>query len=173
MKLENINVTDTIEKAKRLLAEEKKVSPAFKAVMEILLLIVSLMLECLSKNTKNSSIPPSQDPNRTKTSQADKTKRKAGGQLGRIGKNLNPLENPDEIIEVPVDRTKLPSGHTYKKAGFIARQVVEIHLSRHVKEYRLEILKNEKGRRYTAEGPIGINRPIQYGSSIKSMAVSL
>ena len=173
MKLENIDVTDTIEKAKKLLAQEKRISPAFKAVIEILLIIVSLMVERLSKNSRNSSIPPSQDPNRAKTSQADKTNKKPGGQLGRVGKTLVPFETPDEIIEVPVDRTKLPSGHIYKNVGFTKRQIVEVHLSRYVKEYRLEILENEKGKRFTAEGSIGMNRPIQYGSSVKAMAVYL
>lgn len=176
MKIENINVTDTIEKAREMLKDTKKVPPELApvfAMFSVLLTILEILLAKLGTNSKNSSLPPSQDPNRTKTSQADKTNRKPGGQLGRIGKNLVPVENPDEIIEVLVDRKKLPSGHVYKKVGFMKRQVVEINLSRHVKEYRLEILENEKGRRFTAEGPIGISRPIQYGSSIKSMAVYL
>ena len=111
MKLENINVTETIAQAREMLKDSKKVPTEFVALFSILLTVLEILLARLNKNSKNSSIPPSQDPNRTKISQADKTKRKAGGQLGRIGKNLIPVEDPDEIIEVPVDRTKLPSGH--------------------------------------------------------------
>lgn len=173
MKIENINVTETIAQARKMLKDTHKVPVEFGAVVSILLTVLEILLGRLNKNSKNSSIPPSQDPNRAKTSQADKTNRKPGGQRGRVGKNLVPFENPDEIIEVPVDRTKLPSGHIYKNAGFSKRQVVEIHLSRHVKEFRLEILENEQGKRFRAEEPHGVSRPIQYGCSIKSMAVYL
>jgi len=173
MKIENINVTDTIEKAREMLKNTKNVPAEFVAVFSILLTVLEILLSKLGTNSKNSSLPPSQDPNRAKTSQANKTNKKPGGQVGRVGKTLVPFETPDEIIEVRIDRTKLPSGHVYKNVGFTKRQVVQIKLSRYVKEYRLEILENEKGKQFTAEGPIGMNRPIQYGSSIKAMAVYL
>ena len=172
MKLENINVTETIEKAREMLKDTKNVPAELAPVFSVLLTILEILLAKLGTNSKNSSTAPSQDPFREKTPR-DKTNRKPGGQLGRVGKNLRPFENPDEIIEVSVDQTKLPSGHVYKKVGFLARQVVEIHLFRHIKEYRLEIVENEKGKRFTAEGPMDISRPIQYGASIKAMAVYL
>lgn len=173
MKIENINVTETIAQARKMLKDTQKVPVEFIALFSILLTVLEILLDRLNKNSKNSSIPPSQDPNRAKAPGAEKTKRKAGGQWGRVGKNLRPFESPDEIIEIPVDRETLASGHVYKKVGFISRQVVEILLSRHVKEYRLEILENEQGKRFTAEGPIGVGRPVQYGASIKAMAVYL
>ena len=172
MKIKNINVTETIEKAREMLKDTKNVPVEFVTLFSILLMVLEVLIAKLGTNSNNSSTPPSQDPFREKTPR-DKTNRKPGGQLGRVGKNLRPFENPDEIIEVPVDQTKLPSGHVYKKVGFTARQVVEIHLSRHIKEYRLEIVADEKGKRFTAEGPMDISRPVQYGVSIKAMAVYL
>ena len=47
-------------------------------------------------NSKNSSIPPSQDPNRKKESKA-KGKRKIGGQKEHNGTTLKAVEEPDEI----------------------------------------------------------------------------
>ena len=172
MKIKDINVTETIEKAREMLKDTKNVPAEFVVLFSTLLMILEILIAKLGTNSKNSSTAPSQDPFRAKTPR-DKTNKKPGGQLGRVGKNLRPFENPDEIIEVPVDLTKLPINHVYKKVGFTARQVVEIHLSRHIKEYRLEIVENEKGKRFTAEGPMDVSRPVQYGASIKAMSVYL
>ena len=172
MKIKDINVTETIEKAREMLKDTKNVPAEFVVLFSTLLMILEILIAKLGTNSKNSSTAPSQDPFRAKTPR-DKTNKKPGGQLGRVGKNLRPFESPDEIIEVPVDLTKLPINHVYKKVGFTARQVVEIHLSRHIKEYRLEIVENEKGKRFTAEGPMDVSRPVQYGASIKAMAVYL
>lgn len=53
--------------------------------------------------------------------------------------------------------------------------MVAFHLSRHVKEYHLEILEDETGKRITATPPpdeiTSIARLIQYGASVKAMAV--
>ena len=172
MKIKDINVTETIEKAREMLKDTKNVPAEFVVLFSTLLMILEILIAKLGTNSKNSSTAPSQDPFRAKTPR-DKTNKKPGGQLGRVGKNLRPFESPDEIIEVPVDLTKLPINHVYKKVGFTARQVVEIHLSRHIKEYRLEIVENEKGKRFTAEGPMDVSRPVQYGASIKAMSVYL
>lgn len=171
MKIEPTNVTQSIEQARKMLKNNKKVSPELTALMLVLLTVLEILLERLGKNSRNSSIPPSQDPNRDKTSKPGEKKKKPGGQLGRIGKNLKPVENPDEIIEVPVDRKTLPPGHKYKKVGVAKRQVVNFLVSRKITEYQLEIVANEKGKRYTATAPEGAGRPTQYGSSMKAAAV--
>src|SRR5262249_14141205 len=137
-----------------------------------LLIILVVLLERVTKNSSNSSIPPSQDPNRNKVSK-DKQKRKPGGQVGRIGKNLKPFEDPDERVDIKVDRESLPKGRSYRTVGFARRQVVHLNLSRKVIEYCLEILEDEKGKRYTAKAPEGANRPVQYGNSVKTHALYL
>ena len=50
------------------------------------------------KDSKNSSIPPSQDPNRETKSLRKKSGKKVGGQKGHKGSKLNKVSTPDKII---------------------------------------------------------------------------
>ena len=90
MKIEKIDISETIDNAKKLIAEEKNISPALKAMFEMLLLLVSILAGRLSLDSSNSSKPPSSDPNRKKLEKKTSDK-KQGGQLGRVGKNLEPV----------------------------------------------------------------------------------
>lgn len=166
-----INIAETVENAKQLLKSDEQISPALKAMFEMLLMIIMMLASRLGLNSKNSSKPPSSDLNRKKKKAADPHK-KPGGQLGRLGKNLEPVEKPDYIIPLKLDKRSLPKG-AYHEAGFESRQVVELEISRIVKKYRAQILEDTEGKRYVAEFPKGINRPIQYGQSIKAHAVYL
>lgn len=170
MKANNIDVNIIIAQAKTALDKEKDLSASFRAIIQLLLVVVEILVGKLSKNSKNSSIPPSQDPNRAKQKQAA-TSKKPGGQPGRTGVTLQRFENPDEIIAVPVDRNTLPANLKLRHAGTIKRQVVEISIQRRVIEYHLEILKDQSGKRYQAEAPRGVNSTIQYGNSVKALAV--
>lgn len=55
----------------------------------------------LNLNSQNSSKPPSTDQKKKNKERSlrKKTERKPGGQPGREGKTLQPVENPDEVIE--------------------------------------------------------------------------
>jgi transposase len=169
MTIQNINVEATVERVKTLIAEEKEMSPALKASLEMLLMLVPLLVNQLGLNSKNSSKPPSMDPNRQKKPRG-KNGRKPGGQKGRIGATLSPVPDPDEIQLLPVDRSILPRGN-YREAGYEARQVIDLKISRVVTEYRAEILKDQQGRRYVAPFPEGVTRPVQYGNGVKVNAV--
>jgi transposase len=173
VKLDKLSVTQTVENAKKLLAEDPQISPALKAMFELLLTIITLLAGRLSLNSRNSSKPPASDPNRNKKAAADsEDKKKPGGQPGRVGVNLKPVSNPDKIIPIPVDRSTLPKGQ-YREAAFESRQVIDIEISSVITEYRAQILTNENGDRFVAPFPEGIVRPIQYGCSIKTHAVYL
>lgn len=63
MKIDNIDVGKTIDKAKKLLKEEKNISLSLRAVFELILILMHAMLIRLSLNSKNSSKPPSTDLN--------------------------------------------------------------------------------------------------------------
>src|SRR5271166_1238008 len=174
MKIESIDVKKTLDQAKECLAKEKAISPAFKALIELLILIVSMMLDRLGKNSSNSSKPPSADPNRKKKKNGDKEKRqKPGGQNGHKGTNLSPVKNPDEIVDLKIDRKALPTNIAFQEVGFEARQVINIKFSKIITEYRAQILEDEKGNRYTAPFPDSVTQPIQYGASVKSHVVYL
>lgn len=169
MTIQNINVDATIERVKTLIAEEKDLSPALKSSLEVLLLLVTLIVNQLGLNSKNSSKPPSMDPNRLKKPRG-KSGRKPGGQQGRSGSTLQPVPDPDEIKILPVDRSGLPRGR-YQEVGYEARQVIDLKISRVVTEYRAEILKDQQGKRYVAPFPEGVTRPVQYGNSVKVNSV--
>ena len=53
MKIEKIDISETIDNAKKLIAEEKNISPALKAMFEMLLLLVSILAGRLSLDIPN------------------------------------------------------------------------------------------------------------------------
>jgi len=169
MTISNIDVEATIERVKTQLASEKDLSPALKSSLEVLLLLVAILLSRLGLNSKNSSKPPSADPNRTKEPK-NKSERKPGGQKGHNGNSLQPVSDPDEIQPLLIDRRTLPKGR-YQDVGYETRQVFDLDISKVVIEYRAQILEDQQGRRFVATFPEGVTRPAQYGVGVKVNAV--
>lgn len=66
MKVDKLSIAKTISNAKELIEADKQLSPALKAMFETLLIIITLLTAKLVLNSKNSSKPPSTDPNRNK-----------------------------------------------------------------------------------------------------------
>ena len=173
MEINKVNVGAAIDKAKRLLKEEKNISPALQIVFELILVLMHVMMERLSLNSKNSSKPPSSDPNRKKSKpKTDKKKsnRKQGGQPGRIGKQLKPVDDPDTIEILEIDKRRLPQGD-YVDDGYEARQVIDFNISVSVTEYRAQVLMDAMGNRYVADFPSFVTRPVQYGAKTKASSV--
>ena len=169
MTIGNVDVEATIERVKTQLAAEKDLSPALKSSLEVLLLLVTILLSRLGLNSKNSSKPPSTDPNRTKEPKS-KSDRKPGGQNGHNGTTLQPVPDPDEIETLLIDRRTLPKGR-YQDVGYESRQVVDLDISKVVTEYRAQVLEDQQGKRFVAPFPEGVTRPIQYGVGVKVNAV--
>jgi transposase len=165
-----INIQETIAHAREQLAHEPNLSPALKTTFDLLIdLCLLLAQKWIPKNSSNSSIPPSADPNRKKTSTVT-GKRKPGGQAGHPGAALKPVDTPDKIVPLTIDRRTLPEGK-WNAAGWEKRQVIELDIRRVVTEYQAEILENERGERVRAEFPEGVVQSAQYGASVKSHAV--
>lgn len=169
MTIESINVETTVKRVNKLVAAEKNLSPALKACLETLLLLVSILVNRLGLNSKNSSKPPSTDRFRKKEPKAS-TGRKPGGQTGHVGTTLVKFPDPDIVKSIMVDQTKLPPG-MYHEVGFEARQVVDVDISTCVTEFQAQILEDQSGKRYTAPFPDGVTRPVQYGSGVKVHSV--
>lgn len=172
MKISNINVEETIDKARTLLAKEKNISPALRSVFEVLLLLVTILLQRKGLTSRNSSKPPAADPNRKRGSTKQKSKRKPGGQPGRTGVQLKPVDNPDQVEILKLDKRTLPRG-TYTDVGFDKRQVIDIETNIIITEYQAQILEDENGERFVAPFPHWVTRPIQYGASVKGRSVYL
>jgi len=82
--LSGINITEVVERTKAQLQNDADVSPALKASIALILLVVVLLAQSLGLNSQNSSIPPSKDSNRKKSSSKPSDK-KAVGQRGHKG----------------------------------------------------------------------------------------
>ena len=94
MTIDNINVEASIQRVATLIAAEQGLSPALKSSLEVLLVLVTLLLNRLGLNSKNSSKPPSTDPYRRKESRAANG-RKPGGQPGHAGTTLKPVRGSE------------------------------------------------------------------------------
>lgn len=169
MKINADEIRSTVEQVRRLLQEEATISPALRAALEMLLLVVTILLNRIGLNSRNSSKPPSGDPNRKKKT-SEGNGNKPGGQKGHRGTNLKPVSDPDEIVILQVDPATLPQG-VYREDGFESRQVFDVDISVSVTEYRAQILVDQSGKRWVAPFPPDVSAPVQYGSSVKAGAV--
>ncbi len=178
MTVQDIDTDNALEEIRKLLKEEKDISPALKASIEVMIFLVTVLVNRLGLNSRNSSKPPSSDFGNSDKKKDEKDKKKGnkrnpGGQPGRKGKTLKAVENPDEIIPIEIDRRSLPRGGQYTSDGFEKRQVFNIKISRHVIEYQAEVLVDDEGNRFVAPFPDGVNQKTQYSSEVKAHAVYL
>ena len=100
MTIQNIDVDAAVDKVKALIASEKDLSPALKASLEVLLLLVTILANSHGLNSKNSSKPPSTDKNRVKEPKS-KSDRKPGAHflLANIAKSaLRPVKSSTSIL---------------------------------------------------------------------------
>jgi transposase len=172
MNLDKINVNEMLSKAETLLKAEQGLSLALRAVMEILIVFVRVLAGRLSKNSSNSSTPPSVDKKRTRGSKKEKSNKKPGGQNGHEGCRLEKANKPDEIKYIQIDKRTLPQGK-YRDIGYESRQVIDFNISKIVTEYRAQVLEDKLGNRYVAQFPDDVKTDVQYGYCVKSHAVYL
>jgi len=181
MTVAGINIDEAIKNMQSQLAADKTVSPALKTSMNLLIMIVSLLLQRLTLNSSNSSLPPSTDkvPRRTRKIVPGKKKKKSdkpvGGQQGHEGKTLEkfPEDRVDEVVELSLDRRTLPNGVKFKSDGFESRQVIDVVLDFVVTEYQAEVLTDKNGNRFVADFPKHISKAVQYGSTVKALSTYL
>lgn len=169
MTIDNIPVEQTLETVKRQLEAEKNLSPALRASLELLLTLTTLLLNRLGLNSRNSSKPPSSDPNRKKT--RNNGSNTPGGQKGHAGNHLELVDDPDHVELLTVDHATLPTDGTFRRIGYERRQVFDIQISRVVTEYQAEILEDERGRRVVAPFPDHVTVKTQYARGVKIHSV--
>lgn len=172
MNLDKISVNNILSKAEALLKEEPGLSPAIRAMFEMLILLISALVGRASINSTNSSIPPSNDKKRVRGSTNPKSTKKPGGQNGHDGYRLEKSSKPDVIENIKIDKRTIPQGR-YHDAGYEARQVFDFNVTKIVTEYRAQVLEDESGTRYVAEFPAYVKTDVQYGYRVKAHAVYL
>ncbi len=178
MTISNINVDDVLKSADSVLKKNININPEIKMVLQLMIALIQVMVSRLQVNSSNSSMPPSSDgAKRSRRTVAGKKKKKSdkpiGGQEGHEGTTLEKIENPDEIIELTVDRRTLPKDGDFKSDGFESRQVIDVVLNCVVREYRAEVLVDKNGARFVAEFPSEVTKAVQYGATVKALAVYL
>lgn len=176
MTVGHINVAETIERIQKELSKDKSISPVLASSIELLIVVIQILLDRQKMSSQNSSLPPSTDKKRRSRGK-DKKKRhkkgenKVGGQEGHPGTTLTQYEDPDEIIELSIDRRTLPTGIKFTKSEPETRQVIDLNIDFIVREYQAEVFLGDDGSRYVADFPSHIRKSIQYGPSVKSLAV--
>ncbi|RJY06183.1 hypothetical protein D5R81_18065, partial [Parashewanella spongiae] len=66
-------------------------------------MVIVLLANRLGLNSKNSSKPPSTDPDNNKDKKP-RNNNKAGGQKGHTGTTLRQVKNPDSIEPIKIDK---------------------------------------------------------------------
>lgn len=131
----------------------------------------------VSKDSRNSSKPPSSDgfkkePRTNEKNQRIKSGRESGGQKGHKGYKLKQIENPDKVILNKVDVcTHCHQDISEIKAlGLEKRQVFDIPpASIYVTEYQSELKRCAScGELIKADFPEGLVQEAQYGPKIKA-----
>jgi transposase-like protein len=126
------------------------------------------------KNSRNSSIAPSQDENRPKKNQSlrKSSGKKLGGQLGHKGKTLEMTGTPDIIIKLKSDYCKncgspLEGMPIFKE---LSRQVIDIEPVKVIcTEYQSHIKTCSCGCKSEPTFPLGVNASVSYGENIESL----
>ena len=113
---ENFDVSATIERIKEQPEEEQDMLESMRSLVEMLLMIVTLLVNKPGLNSRNSSKSPSTDPNRKKAGKAT-SRKKRGAQPGHKGTTLQRVDDPDQIEVLKIDQSTLPKG-VYKQVGY-------------------------------------------------------
>ncbi|MCP3849376.1 MAG: IS66 family transposase [Gammaproteobacteria bacterium] len=130
--------------------------------------------ETPKKNSRNSSVPPSQDQNRLKKNQSLRkpSGKKPGGQKGREGKTLEMTADPDVVIELQPLYCR-NCGSSLENTGATkgqSRQKVDIPPIKAIfTEYQTFSKVCNCGCQNTADFPQGVSSPVSYGENIEAL----
>lgn len=172
------SVREEIERLKHefeLLSSAGKVSPETRVVINSLLIIVELILSVFlekktRKNSKNSSLPPSQTPkDETSTPNSNGKGRKVSGRVSNTRTKETVTTSKVTTCDTcgaPLDATVCHEHERRTKIDIVFEKVVE-HIDAEIKQ-----CPNCKA---TVKGPFpkDMPGPLQYGNGLKAFAIHL
>ena len=130
-------------------------------------------LERPSRNSSNSSLPPSSDLNKKLYPKREKTGRKPGGQVGHKGHTKMLVETPDEVVEVYPKKCDHCGNDDFEKRPnvFEQRQVVDIpKIKPHIVEYQQKAgICTKCGKRNLGQFPEKITPNVQIGEKLTAL----
>jgi transposase len=131
----------------------------------------------INKNSRNSSKPPSTDSFRKPKGLRKESGKSVGGQKGHKGPTLKMVDSPDQVVVHPVTECKLcgRSLIDIKATNYDRRQVFDLPpIKVEVTEHRAESKTCPNCSCLNkANFPKEVQYPVQYGSRLKSVAVTL
>lgn len=157
----------------------RKENLQLKEIIQTLLEKIASLEERLSryenpKNSRNSSIPPSQDYTRTSKDRSlrESSGKKPGGQQGHKGVTLKMVEKPDKVVEhIPefcrccgYDISQLPADFVEKRQEVVLPVIKPIYV-----EHRVYQRTCICGHIIKADFPSGITPGISYGENIENL----
>jgi transposase len=131
-----------------------------------------------AKDSHNSNLPPSSDRfMRPAKSLRQKSGKKPGGQKGHLGHHLRPVEIPDSVVQYPVEQCEHCQRDLRDRPADVPerRQVIDLPSKRlWVTEHCVEEKQCPTCYHLTrASFPASVKAPVQYGTGIQALAVSL
>ena len=151
---------------------------ALREMVAILQLQVQQLQDQLSKNSRNSHLPPSSDRfSRQPKSLRKSSGKKPGGQTGHQGNTLCVQEDPDEVVLHQVTQCQHCQENLRDYAPLLLerRQVIDlpakrVHVIEHQRESKLCPTCHQLSQ---ARFPEGVTAPVQYGPAFAATAVYL
>ncbi len=97
MTVGHVNVSETIQRIKKEISQDKSISPVLVSSIELLMVVIQMLLDRQKMNSSNSSLPPGSDQKRRSRGKDKKARKKksdksVGGQEGHEGKTLTQYE---------------------------------------------------------------------------------
>ena len=140
---------------------------------KVMLLLEMVQKSSIKKDSHNSSLPPSSDLFRKTKSLRVASTKKSGGQFGHSGTTLEMRAVPDKI-------TDLKPAFCRNCGASLSGATFELKAKRQVVEIPPIVPVYEEFRQYGCQCPrcllpqmedfpLGVNAPIQYGSSVESL----
>ena len=162
---------ETISQQQELLVLQSQKIKSLEEKVELLLDL--LQKKNVKKDSHNSSLPPSSDLFSKNKSLRPVSIRPNGGQIGHKGSTLEMSKTPDKIIDLMSDFCSV-CGQSLTGELFTLkakRQVIEIPpIIPIYEEYRQYICQCPTCQhQQLADFPLGVNAPIQYGSSVETL----
>ena len=155
---------------KRIAELETKVAQLEAIIMQLL---EKTVISTHSKNSRNSSIPPSKDENRPLKNQSlrSKSDKKVGGQNGHKGTTLSMIKNPDKtILYKPNFCKNCGTDLELESSEFVSRrQIIDIPpIKPECTEHQIFRKVCRCGFCNVAEFPPEVSSNISYGSNIQA-----
>jgi len=128
-------------------------------------------------DSRTTHAPPSSDPRGKKRSLRRRSGRKSGGQPGHAGHRLEPVAEPDRVVEHALE-TCTHCGHNLRRQAVTGTSVHQIfdlpQMPLQVTEHRCEKKTCPHCQRTgRAKPPPGAEQPTQYGPRLSALAVYL